>query len=123
MSGAGRRVDTFEGPSEDGPSKVVDTTLAAVSLLADSTVTWLVGYVLALVFLMLPLIPYLVARRYGAWLGWYAAAAWSVVGIVLTLAYGDLAWPSALALGLLAFGGPWLLAAFVGGRSYQRLSS
>jgi hypothetical protein len=91
-----------------------------VAVVADSTVGWTVGYLVVAGFLALAVIPYLVARRFGRGVALGLVLCWGAAGVGLTIAYGDLRGLDAVAAGLLAFAGPWLIAAFIGIRAHER---
>jgi hypothetical protein len=82
---------------------------------------WVVGWALTLLFFALVVVPYRVARRYGLPAGAGAALVWAVAGILLASRHGDVDGGGAVAVGIAVFGAPWLLAAYVGGRAYERL--
>lgn len=88
--------------------------------IADSTLGWTVGYLLVLAFLLLTVVPYLVGRRLGGRAAAGLAVGWSILGVGLTLALGDLEASDAVVAGILAFGVPWGIAAAIGTRSHER---
>jgi hypothetical protein len=91
-----------------------------MAVVLDSSLGWTVGYLLIVAFLALSVIPYLVARRFGRRLAALLVIGWGAAGVVLAFAYGDLSGLEAIAGGLLAFAGPWLVAALIGGHAYER---
>ena len=110
------------GPAGAGLPGAAGSTLAGLLLAADSAGwIWVVGWALALLFFALVVVPYLVARRHGFPAGAGAALVWAVAGTLLSAQHGDVDGGGALALGIAVFGAPWLLAAYVGGRAYERL--
>jgi hypothetical protein len=96
------------------------SALAPAAVVADSTLGWTVGYLVVAGFLALSVIPFLVARRYGRRVSLVCVLAWGAVGVGLAIAYGDLGGLDAIVGGLLAFAGPWLVAALIGIRAHER---